>query len=473
MMNIEIPGRALFVSLALGTVAGCSDVEPSNIVGLRPSAAVSASKTLDAVLRDQLAEHGYTGRIGTTLEERLGRRVDRQLAGIGRMLWFDPIQGLNDDNSCGGCHAPANGFGDTQPIAIGIENNGIVGPDRAGPRNQRRSPMVINTAFYPTQMWNSRFRAMSGDPFDNSGGFSFPDPEGTSLSHVPHLLVAQAFIPPTERVEQAGFHFVGDNDDIRAEVVRRVNESAAYRKLFARVFPRVRVGAPITFDEIARAIAEFEFTLVFADAPVDRYARGVQDALTQSQKQGAVLFFGRAGCVGCHAVAGSSNEMFSDFREHVAGIPQVVPWQTNVDFDGPGANEDFGLEQVTGNAADRYAFRTSPLRNVVLQPAFMHNGAFTRLDDAIRYHLDAISGAASFTTAHLPPDLQGPLGPMRPVLDRLDPRLSVPARLSEEEFAALVDFVANGLLDAGARPERLRHLIPNKLPSGRTPMEFR
>ena len=59
-------------------------------------------------------------------------------------------------------------------------------------------------------------------------------------------------------------------------------------------------------------------------------------------------------------------------------------------FDGPGEDEDFGLEQVTGDPADRYKFRTSPLRNVALQPAFFHNGAFTRLEDAIRHHLDVL-----------------------------------------------------------------------------------
>src|SRR5690606_775590 len=119
---------------------------------------------------------------------------------------------------------------DAQPIAIGIDNNGVVGPGRTGPRNQRRTPMAINTAFYPRLMWNSRFHAPSGDPFDNSQGFVFPLPEGTSLSYLPHLLTAQAFIPPTERVEAAGFHFPGSSDDIRAEVLRRLNESPAYRE---------------------------------------------------------------------------------------------------------------------------------------------------------------------------------------------------------------------------------------------------
>ena len=83
-------------------------------------------------LTDTLQELGFTGRIEDTLEDRLGRRIDRKLADLGRLLWFDTITGLNNDNTCAGCHSPANGFGDTQSIAIGIKNNGIVGPDRTG-----------------------------------------------------------------------------------------------------------------------------------------------------------------------------------------------------------------------------------------------------------------------------------------------------------------------------------------------------
>ena len=463
------------VLLATAVAGACGDTDPARVLSPATiSVATSAhdERDLDAVLSDYLAKLRFTGRIASTLEARLGRRIDQQLADVGRFLWFDPIGGLNDDNTCGGCHSPTNGFGDTQPIAIGIENNGIVGPGRAGPRNQRRSPMVINSAFYPTLMWNSRFHARSGNPFDNSDGFVFPDPEGLSLSYLPHLLTAQAFIPPTERVEVAGFSFHGNNDDIRNEVLRRLNANANYRQLFARVFPEVKEGGPITFDHFGRVIAEFEFTLTFANAPIDRYARGVHNALTVRQKQGAVLFFGHAGCVRCHAVSGNANEMFSDFQQHVAGIPQVAPSFGNVTFDGPGADEDFGLEQVTGNPTDRYAFRTSPLRNVALQSAFMHNGAFARLDEAIRYHLDAAGQAGAYDRKLLPADLRTNAGPMAPVLERLDPRLRQPVVLSDEEFDALVDFVANGLLDPDARPERLRRFIPEMLPSGRRGLTF-
>ena len=444
------------------------------VASLTLLAATRSPQSIDTDLKARLRELGFTGSIDRTLERRLGRRVDAQLANLGRLLWFDTIGGLNGDNTCGGCHSPTRGFGDTQSIAIGIDNNGIVGPHRAGPRNQRRTPMAINTPFFPRLMWNSRFESLSGDPFRNDHDFLFPLPEGTTLSHFDHLLQAQAFIPPTERVEVAGFIFPGGHDDIRREVLRRLNEIDEYRKLFGKSFPAVRQGAQIDFDMFGRAIAEFEFTLIFTNAPIDRYARGDRNALTDDQKRGAALFFGRAQCVECHAVSGQSNEMFSDFREHVIGVPQVMPQVTNVSFDGPGANEDFGLEQISGNPIDRYAFRTSPLRNVALQPAFFHNGAFTRLEDAIRHHLNVGASARAYDPgrAGVAADLRGPTGPIEPVLARLDPLLSTPITLTDTEFQQLVDFVRYGLLDDRARPQRLRRLIPSKVPSGRPALSF-
>jgi cytochrome c peroxidase len=427
-------------------------------------------RALEAVLRGA----GFTGRIETTLEQQLGRRINRQLADVGRLLWFDTLTGLNDDNTCAGCHSPTAGFGDTQSIAIGIDNNGVVGPQRRGPRNMRRSPMVINTAFYPTLMWNSRFRALSGTPFDNRPGWVFPPPEGRSLSHLPHLLTAQAFIPPTERNEVAGFAFPGDNQAMRAEVLRRLNQTPAYRTLFGRVFPEVQAGAPITFTMFGQAIAEFEFTLTFATAPIDRFARGDRAALSTEEKQGALLFFGTARCATCHAVTGQSNEMFSDFQDHVIGVPQIVPRVTNSVFDGPGGNEDFGREQVTGDPADRYTFRTSPLRNVALQPTFMHNGAFTSLEAAVRHHLNVATSMRHYTPRRqkLAADLRGPTGPGEPVLERVDPLLRAPITLTEAEIRQLVAFVGNGLLDPRAKPEHLRRLVPRALPSGRPPLSF-
>jgi cytochrome c peroxidase len=429
---------------------------------------------LDQTLWTTLRQHGFTGNIESRLEQRLGRRINRRLAEVGQLLWFDTITGLNDDNTCAGCHSPTNGFGDTQSIAIGIDNNGVVGPDRAGPRNMRRTPMAINTAFFPNLMWNSRFVSLSNDPFDNSAGFRFPDPEGLTLSSLPHLLTAQAFIPPSERTEVAGFAFPGDNFAIRAEVLNRLNNIQNYRRLFGNVFPEVRDGGPITFEMFGKAIAEFEFTLTFANAPIDEFARGQKNALTSDEKKGAVLFFGKARCVECHAVSGQSNEMFSDFKDHVIGVPQLAPRLTNNNFDGQDANEDFGREEITFDPNDRYKFRTSPIRNVALQPTFFHNGAFTDLEDVVRHHLNVYDSARRYNPSaqHLDADLAGPTGPIEPVLSLLDPILVTPIQLQRDELRQLVGFVRNGLLDRRARPENLRRLIPRTVPSGRPTLRF-
>jgi cytochrome c peroxidase len=464
---------------------------------------------LNVRLREALRQAGFTGRIESTLEQRLGRHLNFKLANLGRLLWFDVAGGLHEDNTCGGCHSPTNGMGDSQSIAIGIQNNNLVGPRRTGPRNQRRTPSAVNAAFYPSLMWNGRFSARSGDPFDNSLGFHFPPPEGDTRFPandplITHLLIAQGHLPPTELVEVAGFTGTAGtigprfdifddgrggivpppdgsgfrNEPIRQAVLARLNDVAAYRDLFGHLFPSVAAGGDIDFTMFARAIAEFEFSLVFADAPLDKFARGDSTAMTIPEKKGALLFFGKAGCVSCHAVSGQSNEMFSDFKMHVAGVPQIAPifglGEGNVIFDGPNEDEDFGLEQVSGRAEDRYKFRASPLRNVALQSSFFHNGAFTRLEDAIRYHLDPAANASTYdpTAAGVARDLRYRMGPSEPVLARLDPLLVDGQRLSTEEFESLVAFIKHGLLDARVHKKNLCKLVPASVPSGLPTMQF-
>ena len=462
------------VTTILPAIGACTEHADVDRITAVPAAAASAAspRGLDADLQAYLSTLGFTGRVGSTLESRLGRHIDHQLADIGRQLWFDPIHGLNNDNTCAGCHSPTNGFGDTQPIAIGIDNNRIVGPGRMGPRNQRRAPMMINTAFYPTLMWNSRFSATSGDPFDNSHGFAFPAPEGRTLSYLPHLLTAQAFIPPTERTEAAGFHFPGDNDDIRAEVVRRLNASENYRETLRAFVRHVKAGAP---DHVRRFRSRDRRVRVHASLCRRanrslRTRRSQRDDGVGEARRGSLLRQGRMRLVPLRIRRVERD--VQRFPQHVAGVPQIAPSFGNVTFDGPGANEDFGLEQVTGNPADRYAFRTSPLRNVALQPAFMHNGAFVRLEDAVRYP----SGRGRRRgVVHHGPSSGGPArsnGSVAARAGRLDPALRKPVALTDDEFESLVDFLRDGLLDPGARPQRLRRLIPDKLPSGRAPFRF-
>jgi cytochrome c peroxidase len=488
---------------------------------------------LNRSLAAVLSAAGFTGEVERTFDRRivenLGRPVNPKLANLGRLLWFDKLQSLGRDNSCGGCHSPTNGMGDSQPMAIGVQNNNVVGPHRAGPRNQRRAPSVVNAALYPTVMWNSRFASVAGDPFDGSLGFSlpaFPVPEDVGAPNTPirfsaaqnalhgvtHLLQAHAHMPSTQLAEAAGFAGTcrsgvpdaalgprfcqfdagapglpvpppaadGFRDEpIRQATLAALNGSAAYRQLFREVFPETGPprNEPIDFFMFAKAIAEFEFTLVFADAPLDRFARGDAGAMSPSQKRGALIFFGKAKCVECHKIDGLSNEMFSDFEEHVVGVPQIAPafgaGQGNVLFSGPGENEDFGREERTGDRADRYKFRTAPLRNLAVAPAFFHNGAYTSLDEAIRFHLNVAESAKIYNplAAGLPDDLTHRVGPLVPKM-QLDPRVRNRIKLTEEEIHDLVHFVENGLTDQRVKKSNLCDLIPSTVPSGLTAMVF-
>ena len=186
-----------------------------------PFAHANEAEDMDQRLARALARAGFTGTVQSSLESRLGRPLDPALADLGRLVFFDNIMGLHNDNACAGCHSPARGFGDTQSIAIGTDNNALVGPDRTGPRNQRRAPMTVNAGFYPSMMLNLRFASISHNAFDLSEGTRVPFAVGGTTVWTPGsacfygtcfdstkmttLLTVQGHIPSTEMVEMAGF----------------------------------------------------------------------------------------------------------------------------------------------------------------------------------------------------------------------------------------------------------------------------
>lgn len=540
----------------LVTTAACKREKPTPPTPANP---------LDAQLSKLLKDAGFTGTIESSLEKRLGRPVNRELADLGRLVFFDRLPSIHSQpdgafgNPCSGCHAPNAAMADSQHIAIGVDSaNNVVGPGRtgSGPRNQRRTPTIINSGFFPKLMWDGRFHAPSGSPFDNSKGFTFPPPEGTTAFPpndpvVKHLLIAQAHIPPTELPEMSGFTgaqqiaerdfgdlrafataagggstserrsvsamstfsnrqpfstqarlaiddvvsqsapCTKDNalfDDqhgervpfenpnvsqaIRQKVEARFNANARYVELFGKIFPDIAKGSPITYAHIAQALAEFQISLTFANAPIDRFARGDASAMSEAEKRGAVVFFTAGRCVECHAVRGEANEMFSDFRNRRIGVPQLAPeygkGKGNFLFDGDNCDQDFGAFNSTGVETDKYAFRTSPLRNVSVQPTFFHNGAFSRLEDAVRHHLDVVASANGYDPAKagVPDDLRIKKPPVDVVLQNLDPILAKPIALSGADFNDLVQFVRTGLLDPRAEMKNLCAVVPTTLPSG-------
>jgi cytochrome c peroxidase len=229
-----------------------------------------------------------------------------------------------------------------------------------------------------------------------------------------------------------------------------------YRQLFQVAYPDVPLEG-LGFQHAANALAAFQveaFTLV--NSPWDRYLAGDDEALSTQAKQGALLFYGPAGCAACH-----SGPLLSDQQFHNLGVPQYGPGRD--DF----APLDYGRYHATGDPADRFAFRTPPLRNVTLTGPWLHNGAYGDLEDVVRHHLDPAGSLRAYNGRQLPPALQAAMQHSDVTLDNilasLDPRLQQPPTLSNREVRLLLAFLES-LTDPTAT--ELDALLPNQVPSG-------
>ena len=210
------------------------------------------------------------------------------------------------------------------------------------------------------------------------------------------------------------------------------------------------------FEHAANAIAAYEIAAFsFDDSPWDRYLAGDREALSEEAKKGALLFYGKAGCSECH-----SGSLMTDQQYHNIAVPQL----------GPGKQEgglDYGRYLETKEPADKFAFRTPPLRNIALTGPWTHSGAYMALEDVVLHHLDPESALRSYDptslpesfrdTAHLDDDL------LSEMLDTLDTRLAEPKELSDEEVQQLMVF-----LYALTSPSAvdLSYLVPDSVPSG-------
>ena len=342
-------------------------------------------------------------------------------------------------------------------------------------------------------MWNGRFHCI-GDGFlavndcDASLGFELPSPERVMLTR--SILTAQAHIPVTEAVEMTGDfpHLEPLNDteernpEIRAGIQARISGIAAYHALFEEAYPADRpevklyggdpqIGAQdaVPYLAIADSIAYFLETLVFTEAPWDHFLAGDDAAIGDAAQRGALTFFTTGQCSACHA-----GDLFSDFENYNIGVPQVGPGTAQFDPDPlfGGLNTwDFGLEEVTFDRLDRFKFRTPPLRGVALSSPYMHDGAYTRLEDAIRHHTDPAAAYANYDIGQIEPDMQAAQGlkPMAAVFERRNPVVLGHADgqrridLTDEEIADLVAFLKT-LTDP--RMQSTDSLAPTTVPSG-------
>ena len=329
---------------------------------------------------------------------------------LGRLLFWDPILSGDQDVACATCHHPQFGYAEDRDLSVGASGVGLgagrhFAPGSTMPFVKRNSQPLVNVAF---NGW-----AADG-PADPAMAPMFWDVRALSLE-------TQALEPIKTLEEMRGRAI--PQDRILAAVVDRLAGIPEYQTQFARAFGG---PAPVNEENLGRALAAFQRSLVASRSPFDRYMRGDTEAMTPLQVRGMARFE-RAGCANCH-----SGPMFSDFKPHVLGVPdhRALP------------ASDAGVE-------GSYAFRTPSLRNLAFTAPYMHNGVFRRLNDVLGFY-DDVQGRGGRRGARNPNVGRGDLDPL---LRRVNVN-------GQREILAFLDALNDGTFDRA---------IPERVPSGLRP----
>jgi cytochrome c peroxidase len=293
---------------------------------------------------------------------------------LGRRLFHETRLSSTGQYACVSCHRPELAFTDGRPRAVGA----------TGEVAKHGAMSLANVAYNPVFTWSdARVRSLESQmrqPLFNEH--------------------------PVEMGLKGG----------APAAVRTLSAEAAYRDLFSAAF--ADDPTPISMDNVIKAIAAFERSLISGRSPFDRYVFDDDPtALSEPEKRGMALFFSaRSGCAQCHSGFNFSGPVsYEGHEEKGASFANTGLY----DAHGRGSYpvNDRGLVEVTHRAADMGKFRVPTLRNVELTAPYMHDGSLATLDEVIDHY-----ARGGHKSAHQ------------------DPRIH-PLRLSQAERADLVAFL--------------------------------
>ena len=418
-----------------------------------PSLARGGANPLADEVRQLAAGRGITP---------LGRpaRVRTTLVRLGQALAFDKILSGNRDISCMSCHLPKFATGDDRSLSIGAGATGL-GPERIHPQGAfipRNAPPAFNLFALEELFWDGRVSRDASGQVHTPAGAKVTPAMASVFEFGP--LSAQPLFPVLSRAEMRGdggneLAAIADDQEpqIWAALMARLGRIPQYRQMFQAAYPDTRFEE-MTFAHASNAIAAFLISdLAFNNSPWDRFLAGDDDALTSNQLAGAKNFMS-ARCSICH-----NGPAFTDNKFHNVAVAQLGPGEG----DGAGGRDDFGRMRVTGLAADQYAFRTPPLRNVALTGPWGHDGAFTDLRAFIDHYSESDLKLRSYDVNQLEPLLRGTVLPTADaILATRDPLLQGVV-FTPQQVDEVTEFML-ALTDPAARDLRL--ITPPRVPSG-------
>ena len=433
------------VALALIAAVTLPSCNPSNAINPEP---VDKDFQLLATIIDALGQQGYANlhmpdpHYLDQIPQDPANPLTADKVNLGRMLFHETALGMDaveesgmGTYSCASCHHAAAGFqagvqqglGDGG-VGFGVRGEGrVISPDydpATIDRQPMRTPTAMNGAFTPVVLWNGQFGA-----YGPNVGTEANWTEGTPLA-VNYLGYAGM---ETQAIAGLTVHRMAPDPEF-------FDHMPQYVAMFDAAFPDFPEEERYSVETAGLAIAAYERTIMSTEAPFQKWLRGEHHAMTQQQKDGAMVFFGAAKCGTCHNGPGLTDGGF-----HALGMPDmpgIADLDAGVDTYGlSGTDLALGRGGFTGQDGDKHAFKTPQLYNLKDSPFYGHGGTFYSLTEVIDYKVQGLPAKAG-ASASLDADFQ-------------------PLELTETEQAALLEFLEDALHDG-----HLDRYVPDALPSG-------
>ncbi len=350
--------------------------------------------------------------------------ITTEKVALGQLLYHEtglaiaPFQSIAEGTySCASCHFASAGFqaGRVQGIGEGGIGFGMNGEGRdASPAYLHedldvlpiRSPSAMNAAWQKVMLWNGQFGA-TGPNVGTEDSWTIGTPKENNFLGFEGI--------ETQAIAGLSVH--------RLDFDTAWLEEVGYAPLFDAAFPDVDKSERYDRIRAGLAIAAYERTLLANKAPFQQWLEGDYDALAEIEKEGAVLFFGKAQCGTCHTGPALNSMTFYGY-----GMPDLDDNPNGVFNTGPDNPEHKGRGGFTLVPEDEYKFKTPQLYNMKDSPFLGHGGTFRSIREVVEYKNQAIPANPDVPASQLAANFQ-PLG------------------LSASEVDAITAFLSEGLYD--------------------------
>ncbi|MEE9438566.1 MAG: cytochrome c peroxidase [Saprospiraceae bacterium] len=393
------------------------------------------TKTLDEELKVAIQEKSKTGKLDYYVFPESddyanlpfqdpANPATKEKVELGNMLFFETglaqknkYESCAESYSCGSCHIAAKGYlpGRIQGIADGAHGFGADGEYRALAPGyleteidaQGTRPMnILNSGYSTVITWSGIFGAQGVNQNTQEHWVGLADVNYTGFMGL-----------EAQNIEAFGLH--------RLDINEKVLDEYGYRALYDDAFPDFIEAERYTPTTSSFAISAFLRSLLANRAPFQKYLKGNDNALSENQKKGALLFFGKAGCANCH-----KSTALSAMEFHALGVPDMYQAYGDLALNtGPEDARNFGRAFFTKKDEDMYRFKVPQLYNIKDYATFFHGSSHTTIEDVVDYKLNAQSENPRVSNDILSSAFE-------------------PRTLTVEEKTNLIDFLRNGLYDS-------------------------